>query len=135
MTAFLDTNVLVYAYDGADEAKQQRSLELIASLGHAEIVISAQVLSEFFVAVQRLDTPLSPEDARAATRSLSHLRTISVDAALVGRALDIHERWQPSYWDGLIVAAAERAGASTLYSEDLSHGQRFGEIEVRNPYA
>jgi predicted nucleic acid-binding protein len=135
VSAFLDTNVLVYAYDPADPAKQQRALELMSSLGHEEIVISAQVLSEFFVAVQRLDDPLPPPEADAAARLLTHLRVISVDSSLVQRALDIRERWQTSYWDGLILAAAERAGADTVYTEDLSHGQFYGDVRVQNPFA
>lgn len=134
MTAFLDTNVLVYAYDPAVPQKQHRALELIASLGHRDIVLSSQVLSEFYVSVQRLDDPLDEADAAAAVRSLMQLRVVPVDASLVARALDVRTRWQPSYWGSLIVAAAERAGADVIYSEDFADGQVLGEVRVENPF-
>lgn len=134
MSAFLDTNVLVYAHDSATPGKQHRALELMASLGHQDIVISSQVLSEFFVSSQRMADPLSEQEASEATQSLARLRVVAVDAALVQRALDIRERWQPSYWDSLIVAAAERAGAATVYSEDFSHGQQIGDVRIENPF-
>lgn len=134
MTAFLDTNVLVYVYDAGDRPKQDRALSLIASLPHEEIAISAQVVSEFHTAVQRLSVGLDEPTAVAATRSLLALRVIGIDSSLIDRALEIRERWQPSYWDALIVAAAERSGADLLYSEDFSHDQQIAGVRIVNPF-
>jgi predicted nucleic acid-binding protein len=65
---------------------------------------------------------------------LSNLRVVDIDAPMVVRAIDIGQRWKISYWDGLIVAAAERAGCNVLCSEDFSGGQRYGRVTVRNPF-
>lgn len=98
-------------------------------------MISTQVVSEFYSAVQRLAEPLVPGEALDAARSLLKWRVVGADADLLGRALEIRERWQPSYWDALIVAAAERAGVDTLYSEDFSDGQIIAGVTVVNPFA
>lgn len=135
MTVFLDTNVLVYAYDPADPRKQDVALALLARHGHAELVISTQVVSEFHTAVQRLPEPLDEGEATRASRSLLGLRVIGVDRDVVARALAIREQWQPSYWDALILAAAERAGVSTVYTEDLQHGQTIAGMKIVNPFA
>lgn len=135
MTVFLDTNVLVYAYDPADPRKQDAALSLLTRHGHSDLTISAQVVSEFYNAVQRLPEPLDEREATLASRSLLGLRVIAVDRDVVDRALEIRARWQPSYWDSLILAAAERAGASVLYTEDLQHGQTIAGVEIVDPFA
>lgn len=98
-------------------------------------VISPQVLSEFFVTVtQKIKKPISPEQGKLEVALLSVMATIDLDASLVLDAIDNKLRWQLSYWDALIIAAANRSGCKTVYSEDLSDGQLYGAVTVRNPY-
>jgi predicted nucleic acid-binding protein len=137
MTAkvFFDTNVLVYAALGADdhEAKRRRALALIDA---EDFGTSAQVLQEFYVTVTRKAAlPLSPA---AALEWIEHLTTfpcLPVDHQLVRIAIELAARYRLSYWDACILAAAETLGARTLYSEDLSHGQLYGQVRVLNPFA
>lgn len=134
---FLDTNILVYAHDGGLPAKKARSQELIFEcLRSGSGVLSAQVLSEFFVTVtQKVKCPMTPARAKQEIILLSALETVEIDATLIVEAVNLKLRWQLSYWDALILAAAERAGCDTVYSEDLSNGQVYGALTVRNPYA
>lgn len=133
---FLDTNVLVYAHDWDAPDKKTRSQELIfGCLRDGSGVVSAQVLSEFFVTItRRVATPMPATQAKKEIVLLSTMATVDIDATLVIRAVDMQEHWQLSYWDALILAAAERAGCQTVYSEDLSDGQSYGVLTVRNPY-
>ena len=131
---FLDTNVLVYAAAGrgAEEAKRKRALELIEN---EDFGLSAQVLQEFYVTVTRkLDRGLSAEQALEWMEQLEAFRCLAIDNALTKIAAEISERYQIAYWDAAIIAAAEALGAETLYSEDLNHGQRYGYVEVRDPF-
>ena len=137
MTAecFLDANVLVYAVSNvpAEAEKKKRALELIDS---EDVGVSAQVLQEFYVTVTRkLKQPISEDEALKFIRSLSAFPLVPVDFALIQRAAALSQRFQISYWDAAIIAAAERLSAKMLYSEDLSHGQRYGSVTVINPFS
>jgi predicted nucleic acid-binding protein len=134
---FLDTNVLVYAHDAASPDKKQKSQELIfESIRSRSGVISAQVLSEFFVTVtQKAKPAMTVEQAKQEIVLLAALETVEIDATLVVHAIGLKTRWQLSYWDALILAAAERAGCATVFSEDLSDGQVYGSVTIRNPYS
>lgn len=135
---FLDTNIIVYAFDAAaPAAKRQRAQSLVeeAILGGG-LCCSAQVLSEFFVTVTRKGTRLMPaEQAGSIVSQLRPICLVDIDAALVLRGIEVHHRFQTSYWDGLIIAAAERAGCSAVLSEDLNHQQDYGGVTVLNPFA
>lgn len=134
--AFLDSNVLIYLFDAADPRKQELAIETLAALGPENIVISAQVLSEFYVNVTRLAAaPLSTEEARLAVGRFSKLRVVPITADRVDEAMDIQARWQTSYWDGLIIAAAAAAGCLRVLTEDLQHGQTIAGVEIVNPFA
>ncbi len=131
---FLDTNVLVYAAAGrgAEEAKRKRALELIEN---EDFGLSAQVLQEFYVTVTRkIDRGLSAEQALEWMEQFEAFPCLAIDNALVKVAVEISERYQISYWDGAIIAAAEALGAETLYSEDLNHEQQYGSVQVRDPF-
>ncbi len=134
--AFLDTNILVYAHDAASPEKKAKSQQLIFQcLRDGLGVISPQVLSEFFVTVTRkVARPLTAAHAKKEILLLSSMATVDIDATLVIRAVDMREQWQLNYWDALILVSAERADCGTVYSEDLSDGQRYGNVTVRNPY-
>ena len=136
MTAecLLDTNILVYAVDSTPGHSRKRkiSLELMESLDFA---VSAQVLQEFYVTVTRkLEQPLSTEKATRYVEKLSQLPVVPTDVDLVLAGILFSLRHRISYWDGAILAATERLGAKTLFSEDLNSGQSFGSVRVVNPY-
>jgi len=131
---FLDTNILVYAAAGrgAEEAKRQRALELVET---EEFGLSAQVLQEFYVTVVRkLEVPLSAQQALQWIEQLEIFPCLAIDTGVVKLGIETSERFQLSYWDGAIIAAAEALGAPILYTEDLNHGQRYGTVIVRDPF-
>lgn len=134
--AFVDTNIVVYAHD--DEAPSKRDIVrrlLAAGIAEQNVATSAQVLSEFYVTITRkVAKPLSRAQARREIRLLAALELADIDLPLVDRATELQDRWQLSYWDGLVVAAAERLGCDTLLSEDLNDGQQYGSVTVRNPF-
>jgi predicted nucleic acid-binding protein len=130
---FLDTNVLVYAAAGRgpEEAKRIRALELMDE----DFGISAQVLQEFYVTVTRkLAVRLTPAEALLWIEQFEVFPCSSTNSQIVKIGAEISERFQISYWDGAILASARDLGAATLYSEDLSHGQLYGDVRVTNPF-
>lgn len=128
---FLDTNVCVYAFDRSSPARQARAIEILVASPDA--AISTQVLSEFGrVCLQKLGMPAV--DVRAAVEALGARPTVVVDATLISEAIRLTTSTSISYWDALIVRAAQRAGAAELLTEDLQHGQRFGDVRVVNPF-
>jgi len=135
--AFLDTNVLVYAYDRSDPIRQRRAQELLeAGIADGETYLSAQVLGEFFVVVtQKIKSPMSTDEAYAVVQLLSRLPVVEIDAGLVARAIENRREFGISYWDGLIVAAAERSGCTHILSEDFTHGRSYRNIQAMNPFA
>jgi len=134
--AFLDTNILVYAYDQHEPHKQSKAQELITDGIEKEILlISVQVLGEFFNVVTRhIPQPMTPDEAQEIIAAISILPVQEIDLAMVTRAIDTHKTYRISYWDALIVAAAERAGCTLILSEDLSDGQAYHNMVVRNPF-
>jgi predicted nucleic acid-binding protein len=131
---FLDTNILVYAVSSmeADAAKRTKALDLVQ---RSDFGLSAQVLQEFYVTVTRkIRRPLAPELAVALMDEYRVFPTVPTDYPLIVSAVELSLRYDISYWDGAIVAAAEILEAPTLYTEDLSHGQRYGPVRVVNPF-
>ena len=137
MKAFVDTNVLVYAYDRAAGWKRDRAQSLVRELwDEGSGILSTQVLQEFYVNVRRKTRPpMSPEEARALVADYLAWDPVVNDGSAVLEAVDVSERHQLSFWDALIVVAAERGGASVIYSEDLNHRQKLGSLQVLNPFA
>ncbi len=133
---FLDTNILVYAYDQHDPYKQTKAQRLLTDgIKQENMILSVQVLGEFFNVVTRnIPQPMSPGEAKEIINTLSILAVQDIDMTMVRRAIDTHERYQISYWDSLIVSAAERAGCRIILSEDLSDGQTYHNILVNNPF-
>ncbi len=134
--AFLDTNVLVYAYDRSAPRKQVRAQELLKQgLEEDSAVLSVQVLGEFFVTVTRkIRTPLSLAEAREVVDMMAVLPLVDTDRPLNRRAIEICERHQISYWDALIVAAAQRASCGKVLSEDLQSGATYDGVRIENPF-
>ncbi len=133
--AFLDTNVLVYSVDRGEPAKRARALELLGSESEFEgLVCSVQVLGEFFNASRR-KLGMSVEDARIGVERYATLARVLIDRELVAAAIALCAEKSISYWDALIVAAAARAGATTLLTEDLNDGEEVLGVKVVNPFA
>jgi predicted nucleic acid-binding protein len=132
---FFDTNVLVYLFDADSPDKQSRARDALArSLQSGAVVISTQVLQEFFVTVTRqLTRPLPASEAEAALRRLMELSVVQVDPELILAAAVSSRRDRISFWDALILAAASAAGCQEVLSEDLQHGRSFGRLRVANP--
>jgi predicted nucleic acid-binding protein len=132
---FLDTNVLVYAFDVADRRKHGIAQALTVRAVAGEFAISAQVLSELSAIL--LHKYRSTYDARAVVAILDSLRRIPLiapDAAMVRRAVEAHAAYGIHFYDGMIVAAAERAGCEKILSEDLNSGQKYFGVTVENPF-
>ena len=130
---FVDTNVLVYAFDAGDPDKRERALAVLAE--HPDAVISTQVLLEWFVAVTRkLSPPLPVPAARAALESLAKLTVVPADAELVLRASRTSAESRISIWDAMVVEAAVLAGCRTLLTEDLNHGQEVRGVRIVDPF-
>jgi predicted nucleic acid-binding protein len=133
--AFVDTNVLVYALDDAEPEKRDIARRLLGSTEYGQFVLSAQILSEFYVTVTcKLAEPVSEAKAEEAVRWLGLNPIVSIDQALVRSAVQTSRASQLSYWDGLVVAAAARAGCERLLTEDLNDGQQIGPVYVENPF-
>jgi predicted nucleic acid-binding protein len=133
---FADSNILVYAYDPSDLRKQRIAREVLlrGSTGNG-IIASSQVFSEFAsVLLHRMHPPASPAEVIAALQSLSDVRIVGIDRSLILRAVEAHERYQVHFWDGMILAAAERGGCSRIWSEDLNSGQSYFGVKVENPF-
>ena len=132
--SFFDTNVLVYAAAGrgTEDRKRRRALDLISSENFG---LSAQVLQEFYVTVTRkIQVPMTPAVAAEWIEQFEVFPCLAIDPSLVKLGIEASERWQLSYWDGAILAAAEAMGARIVYSEDLCHGRQYGQLRVCDPF-
>lgn len=132
---FVDTNILMYAHDRAAGEKHLRARALVEQLWENRSgAVSTQVLQELAVNLRR--KAKKPLDAKATREVISdylawHVVVNGGDSIL--EALELEARYQLSFWDALVVHAAQVAGAEILYSEDLSDGQRYGTVRVKNP--
>ena len=132
---FVDTNILVYAHDRTNGIKHERARTLTEELWNSgKGVLSTQVLQELCINLRRkAANPMPVEEVRRLIREYSTWEVVTNTPESVLGALEIETRYKTSFWDALIIQAAEEAGASILYSEDLATGQRYGAIEVLNP--
>ena len=131
---FVDTNILVYLFDADAPDKQARARELMREERH-RLVVSVQVLGEFYVTVTRkLAVPLSSDAAARAVDSLCELQVQALHPALVRFAVRRSQVSRLSYWDSLIVETALGCGASLLFTEDLQDGQTIDGLRVVNPF-
>ena len=133
---FVDTNILVYAHDRAAGVKHTRARQLVEDVWNSERgVLSTQVIQELCVSLRRKAThPLSVEEVRRLIEDyLSWEIVINTPQAII-QALELEARYKISFWDVLIVQAAESSAVAILYSEDLSGEQSYGSIRVINPF-
>ncbi|SRR6266498_1115023 len=134
--SFVDTNILVYAEDLSAGGKCVRSQQIIQELWDVKRgVISTQILQELYIALRKkLKKPMPAADAEEVLHDYFEWEVVINDRASVLRAIELESRYRISFWDGLMLQAAERAGAGIVYSEDLSHGQSYAGIRVVNPF-
>jgi predicted nucleic acid-binding protein len=134
LATFLDTNVLVYAFDASDRPKRAIAQQVLGDAS-IDIVVSAQVLSEFYWTVTRKLTPGLPEDlAHDVVRNLAEGEVVPLDAGLVDAAIALARRHDLSLWDAAIVVAAQRSGCDELLTEDLNHGEVIAGVRIRDPF-
>ena len=133
---FVDANVFVYAADPRDPSKQARCRQWIAGLWQERLGrTSVQVLSEYYaVATRKLSPRFPPERAWDYVKELLAWRPQPVDEALLKRAREIEQRWRLSWWDCLVVGAAQLQDCALLLSEDFHDGAAFGGVIVRSPF-
>jgi predicted nucleic acid-binding protein len=131
---FFDTNVLVYCTDITAPEKQAIARALVTQASATgDAVVSTQVLIELFNVLTRKQQ-MPPIHAKALVTAYTRWAVVPSDATLVTGAIEKSMQHQLSIWDSMVVEAALRCGAQTLYTEDLSHGQRFDSLTVVNPF-
>ena len=133
---FVDTNVLVYAYDLTAGDKHGRARVLVEELWETrQGCLSVQVLQEFFVTTTRkISRPLDAQVAARIVGDLAHWHVHAPAAVDVLAAIDIHQRTGASFWDAMILRSAKELGCQTLHSEDLNPGQEYDGIQVSSPF-
>lgn len=133
--AFVDTNVLIYAHDVDSAAKHQRAEQILKELWNARTgALSTQVLQEFYVNVTRkIPKPLSKTAARSIVNGYL-IWCVETTTAEISEAFRIEDEAKIAFWDALIVAAAIKAGADRLLSEDLNPGQTISGVRIENPF-
>jgi predicted nucleic acid-binding protein len=134
---FIDTNIFIYAWDSSDLVKKQKAVDIIqlATADRAGVV-SYQVVQEFLnAALKKAVQKISIEDARQSLETVFRpLLSVHSSIALFQDAIVIQSRYRLSWYDSLIVAAAQRSNCKLLYTENLRHGQQFGDLQVQNPF-
>jgi predicted nucleic acid-binding protein len=130
---FIDTNILLYAYDESDRRKQKAARAALAK-SHSEGngVISTQVLQEFYVAGTG-KLKMEPLIAKSLLDTFDVFETVVIAPSLIAAAADYHLLFKLSFWDALIVAAAEVSKCETIWTEDMHPGQKVRGIKIENP--
>ncbi|RIK37406.1 MAG: PIN domain nuclease [Chloroflexi bacterium] len=136
MLEFVDTNILVYAYDRASPAKHERAKSLVQSLWRSDKgCVSIQVLQEFYVTtVRKIAQPLQPDYAAQIVADLAQWKLFAPGGQDVIEAIQLHRRYTISFWDAMVIHSALRLGCSVVWSEDLNTGQIYENVRVRNPF-
>ena len=134
--AFVDTNVFVYLFDQDAPAKQSAARRILETEGPpGRIVLSTQVLQEFYVSVTRkLGKPLSEFDGADAAHDLCAFDVVEVDKEMVLRSMTLSRAERVSFWDALIIEAARTRKCDRLLTEDLQDGRQFGSLSITNPF-
>jgi predicted nucleic acid-binding protein len=133
---FLDSNVLIYAYDPKDPRKQSIARELVEKALLGDGVVSVQVLAEFASTLLHKHRPtVLPATVREVLDAMRPISIVKPEPETVQRAVQAHEQYGVQFYDGMIIAAAERAGCKKIWSEDLNAGQEYFGVKVENPFA
>lgn len=134
---FVDTNILVYAYDVSAKEKHEKAKAIMKDLWNkGNGMTSTQVLQEFFVTVTRkIASPIDVITAKEMVKDFLKWKTVVVDGEIILDAIDIHREHKYSFWDSVIIASAIQGGAGTIISEDLSDKQKIKGTVIRNPFS
>lgn len=133
---FIDTNILVYAYDNDDNSKNIIAKQLLLNCWEDKSgIVSTQVLQEFYVTVTaKISKKLSTNDARDLIKDFFSWQIEQITPDDITDAIMLQERYKYSFWDSLIITLALKSGAEILYSEDLQHGQKINDLRIVNPF-
>lgn len=129
---FVDTNILIYAATGREDepAKWEMAQDFLQD---AALSVSGQVLAEFYN-IATVKHGLAVNQANSWMDYLEKYECQAIDREVVLRGIVYSQRYQISYWDGAIIAAADRLGTEILYTEDLNHGKSYGSVRAINPF-
>jgi predicted nucleic acid-binding protein len=132
---FVDTNILMYAHDSAAGEKHNKAKALVEKLWQARSgVVSTQVLQELAVNLRKkVKKPLDVKATRDVVSDYMAWQVVVNAGDSILEALDLEARYKVSFWDALVIHAAQASGAEILYSEDLAEGQAYGDVRVVNP--
>jgi predicted nucleic acid-binding protein len=131
---FLDTNILLYTLDENDKDKQKYARKIVQNVTKQNTsVISTQILQEFYVA-STSKLGVAPLLAKSIVHSFENMEVVLIDPYLIREAIDASILNQISFWDSLVVVAAESAKCETLYTEDLNAGQIIRGVKIENPF-
>ena len=132
--SFIDTNILIYAEASDEPAKRQAALALLKQLYEsASGVLSTQVLQEYCnVALKKLKLPAA--HIRAQLDLYEQFEVVQITPALIRAGLDLHQTRSVSFYDAIVLASAQTAGCSELFSEDLNTGEMVGGVRIINPF-
>jgi predicted nucleic acid-binding protein len=133
---FVDTNIIVYAYDASAGEKHEKAFRLMEDLWNSGVgIISSQVLQEFFVIItKKIRKPLDITIAKDIVKDLLKWETIMINGNLILEAIDIHKKHKFSFWDSIIIASALEGGAQVISSEDFPDLQTVKGVVMRNPF-
>ncbi len=132
---FLDTNILVYAYAPGDVQKQKLAQGIVGRALGGEAIVSSQVLAEFAaILLHKVAPPMGVKEVLVALDALGPIKLVHPDRGIVRRAVEARAAYGIHFYDGMIVAAAERGGCGRILSEDLNAGQSYFQIPVENPF-
>jgi len=133
---FLDTNIIVYAYDTSAGEKHEKAANTIVDLWDSGLgLISTQVLQEFFVTVTaKLPKPLEPGPASEIISDFLKWDVVINDGDIILDAIEIQTEYGYSFWDSMIITSAIKGGADLLFTEDLTDGHSIKGVAVVNPF-
>ena len=135
-SVFIDTNVLVYAFDADSGLKFERAQSILKDCWNNQTgILSTQVLEEFYVTVtKKLPSKMDKQSARNIVQVYKAWSAQPITPDDIIDASEFEEQNQLSFWDSLIITIAQKTGAETLYSEDMQDGQKFGSLTIVNPF-
>jgi predicted nucleic acid-binding protein len=134
--SFVDTNVLVYAFEKSNSLKKRVAEELLNELmDDGRLRMSTQVLQELFVTLTRkVIRRCSNAEALAVLEDLTAWPVLTIDYRAIHAAVGLSDQAKLSFWDALVIVAAARSGAEVLYTENLNDGQEILGVRIRNPF-
>lgn len=134
---FIDTCILLYAYDNSESEKHQQAVTLVSDLWKSgRGALSIQVLQEFYVNItQKVANPLTARDASQIVFDLGQWKLHRPGLDSILKAIEIQQRYKISFWDSLIICSSQNLGCKIIWTEDLNNKQYYGETQALNPFS